>query len=291
MQSWSTYFTNWQTKTKSNMLDWKIEMEQLAQYEGKMQVRSLEGLNFSCNPRNPDGYFCQCRKGEWGLYVEGKGWLAWDENSYMAAGYPKDKAEQLANTKGIHPSYKVYFARSWNEPIIFASYQLLKLGYQQLLNPVEVVLNSYAYKKEGQTRMVDALEFEVSLREPVVAHCGKEEFKYFYLTTESKIRLGEELERTLKHNGYPFERVSKGKLKRELTAAYKVAQAEWQKRTLKRKEIASRIMRTQPPQIVVDAGYNVVSNGRVRHWNGKRWEVVRRATKEDYKTLPYIYIY
>lgn len=273
------------------MLDWKIEMEQLAQYEGKMQVRSLEGLNFSCNPRNPDGYFCQCRKGEWGLYVEGKGWLAWDENSYMAAGYPKDKAEQLANTKGIHPSHKVYFARSWNEPIIFASYQLLKLGYQQLLNPVEVELNSYAYKKEGQTRMVDALELDVFLKEPVVAHCGSEEFKYFYLTTESKIRLGEELEHTLKHNGYPFERVSKGKLKRELTAAYKVAQAEWQKRTLKRKEIASRIMRTQPPQIVVDAGYNVVSNGRVRHWNGKRWEVVRRATKEDIKTLPYIYIY
>ena len=85
--------------------------------------------------------------------------------------------------------------------------------------------------------------------------------------------------------------MSKGKLKRELTAAYKVAQAEWQKLTLKRKEIASRIMRTQPPQIVVDAGYNVVSNGRVRHWNGKRWEVVRRATKEDYKTLPHIYIY
>lgn len=74
LQSWSMCFTNWQTnKTKSNMLDWKIEMEQLALYEGKMQVRSLDGLNFSCNPRNPDGYFLQGRRGEWGAVCREQG--------------------------------------------------------------------------------------------------------------------------------------------------------------------------------------------------------------------------
>ena len=220
---------NWQKKGVNSMLDWHIEMEQLAQYEGKMQVRSLEGLNFSCNPRNPDGYFLQGSRGEYGLYVEGKGWLAWDENCYMAASYKKEDAQRLAKTKGIHPSHKVYFARSWNEPIVFAAYNLLKIGYQQLLQPVEVVLNSYAYELEGQTMLVDALEYNAWLKEPVKALCGTMELPYYRLKTESKIKLGDELERTLKHYGYPFERVSEGQFKRAHNKDYKNAQEQWSK--------------------------------------------------------------
>ena len=217
------------------MLDWSIEMEQLALYEGKLQVRNLDGLGFSCNPKRPDGWFCECRRGEYGLYVEGKGWMAWDENSYIATGYSKEQAQKIASTKGIHPSHKVYFARSWNEPIAFAGYNMMKIGYQQLLEPVEVVLNSYAYKQEGQTMLVDALEYDVWLKEPVVALCGSIKLSYYKLTIESKIRLGEELERTLKHYNYPFTRVSWGQFKRAHDKDYKAEQAEWLKSKEKNK--------------------------------------------------------
>lgn len=197
------------------MLDWKIELEPAAPYEGKMQVRSIAGLNFSCNPRNPDGYFLQGRRGEYGLYVEGKGWLAFDENCYMPASWKKADAQRVAKTKGISPTIKVYFAKSWNEPIHQCCHLMQELGYQQLLKPVVVKTNSYHMQGEGYEIECDALQFCPNLKTPVSAMYGGKQLRFWEITTESKIALEEELERTLAHYEYKYKRITKFKLKND----------------------------------------------------------------------------
>lgn len=45
-------------------------------------------------------------------------------------------------------------------------------------------------------------------------------------------------------------------------------------------------MSVNPPKEVVDAGYRVIYEGKVKSWVGRGWVTDRVATKEDYETIP-----
>ncbi len=52
------------------------------------------------------------------------------------------------------------------------------------------------------------------------------------------------------------------------------------------KELTSIKLSTNPPKEIVDAGYKVVHNGKVKCWVGIGWVVEGEATQSDIETLP-----
>ena len=51
-------------------------------------------------------------------------------------------------------------------------------------------------------------------------------------------------------------------------------------------ELTSIKLSTNPPKAIVDAGYNVVHNGKVKCWVGIGWVTERTATPADKERLP-----
>lgn len=53
-----------------------------------------------------------------------------------------------------------------------------------------------------------------------------------------------------------------------------------------RSEITPIKMTVNPPQCVVDAGFRIIHDNRIKHWVGIGWVEERVPTKEDYNTIP-----
>lgn len=53
-----------------------------------------------------------------------------------------------------------------------------------------------------------------------------------------------------------------------------------------RSEITTIKMTVNPPQCVVDAGFRIIHDNRIKHWVGIGWVEEREATKDDYNVIP-----
>lgn len=185
----------------------KIQLESLALYEGKFKVRSVDGLHFPCNPNDPDGYFLSGRRGEYGLYVEGRGWVAFDTCCYMASTWTKEKAKELAKTKGV--KVEGYFCQSSNEHNYFLLGNIATFGRTELQTRMVVEYNAYSLRK-GNKVYVNALDYRHGRW---VAESGSSCIPAGWLTTESKMRLADELKRTLASAGKKFKYYNKKQCK------------------------------------------------------------------------------
>jgi len=47
-------------------------------------------------------------------------------------------------------------------------------------------------------------------------------------------------------------------------------------------------MSTNPPKAIVDAGFRVIHDGKVKHYVGIGWVVESNATNDDYSKYPEI---
>lgn len=189
-------------------MGYTIELEPIAPYEGKFKVRSMEGLTFSTNP---DSWFLVGRRGDYGLYVEGKGWLASDENCYFPDNFTKEEAIRIAKSKGIPKNVLRYFAKSHNEPIICAEVNLYDVGRTKLPNKVTA---EFTKTQGGGCVEVDALDYCGIYRTSIIAISGRRTIPFDHLTYASKFNLCEELERVLIHNGHTYKRINRAQLKR-----------------------------------------------------------------------------
>jgi hypothetical protein len=52
------------------------------------------------------------------------------------------------------------------------------------------------------------------------------------------------------------------------------------------KNLSNFKMVANPPQEIIDAGYKVIHNGKVKQWVGIGWVEEDTATEEDYKLIP-----
>ena len=53
-------------------------------------------------------------------------------------------------------------------------------------------------------------------------------------------------------------------------------------------DITSIKMSTNPPKAIVDAGFRVIHDGKVKHYVGIGWVVESNATNDDYSKYPEI---
>lgn len=59
-----------------------------------------------------------------------------------------------------------------------------------------------------------------------------------------------------------------------------------EKLTVKASDVRSIKMSVNPPKAVVDAGYRVIHDGKIKCWVGIGWLIEGRASKSDYYKIP-----
>lgn len=183
------------------------EKESLETYRDKFQIRPLYNWQFG---HHPDSYFVMYNKGDYGLYVPGKGWFACDPTHNMPASYRK-KDLQGIKAQLCDPNKKLsngYFVTSINEPVTCAIYNIMKVGYLQLLNPIKVTLCSYAWPTHeaiASEFVIDSVEFEPRMREPMALYSNNVKLYLVEINRTSKLLLSQEIERTLLHYSYNYE--------------------------------------------------------------------------------------
>jgi hypothetical protein len=59
-----------------------------------------------------------------------------------------------------------------------------------------------------------------------------------------------------------------------------------EKLTVKASDVRSIKMSVNPPKVVVDAGYRVIHDGKIKCWVGIGWLTEGRASKSDYYKIP-----
>jgi hypothetical protein len=59
-----------------------------------------------------------------------------------------------------------------------------------------------------------------------------------------------------------------------------------EKLTVKASDVRSIKMSVNPPKVVVDAGYRVIHEGKIKCWVGIGWITEGRASKSDYYKIP-----
>ncbi len=57
-------------------------------------------------------------------------------------------------------------------------------------------------------------------------------------------------------------------------------------KTVSASDIGTIKMSTNPPQHVVNAGFRVIHNRKVKEWVGIGWVETRDAERDDYKNIP-----
>lgn len=57
-------------------------------------------------------------------------------------------------------------------------------------------------------------------------------------------------------------------------------------KTVTRSEINPIKMSVKPPEVVVNASFRVISNGKVYHYVGMGWVEERAAEQNDYEEIP-----
>lgn len=59
-----------------------------------------------------------------------------------------------------------------------------------------------------------------------------------------------------------------------------------EKLTVKASDVRSIKMSVNPPKSVVDAGYRVIHEGKIKCWVGIGWVTEGRASRSDYYKIP-----